>query len=137
MLYQLIKDNNQIKKLKEVDTGIGNYQELDLEKTIVASENELGNELDRDDILDSKIFGEYLLFIERQSFTRDNKRSDILALDLNGNSVIIELKKEKARLGVETQALQYLGDFSMYKGKNFIKRFLISIHCFIKSFYSI
>ena len=124
MLYQLIEDGN-IKTLKEVQTGVSEFKEINLEDTIVKSENELGTELDRDDILDNRIFGEYLLYLERQSKTSNDKKSDILALDLEGNSVIIELKKDKARLGVETQALQYLADFSKYKGKNFIKQFFL------------
>ena len=41
-----------------------------------------------------------------------------------GNSVIIELKRKNSPLGVETQALQYLADFSKFKGQAFIKRFL-------------
>jgi len=33
------------------------------------------------------------------------------------------LKRDKGVLGVETQALQCLADFSVYKGKDFIDRF--------------
>ena len=40
-----------------------------------------------------------------------------------GNSVIIELKRHSGSLGVDTQALQYLADFSRYKGQNFINHF--------------
>ncbi|GAI88606.1 unnamed protein product, partial [marine sediment metagenome] len=43
-----------------------------------------------------------------------------------GNSVIIELKRKNSPhspLGVETQALQYLDDFSKFKGHAFIKQF--------------
>ena len=40
-----------------------------------------------------------------------------------GNSVIIELKRHNGSLGVDTQALQYLADFSKYKGQNFINHF--------------
>ncbi|MCU7960654.1 MAG: hypothetical protein KZQ58_11805 [gamma proteobacterium symbiont of Bathyaustriella thionipta] len=46
-----------------------------------------------------------------------------LAIDRYGNSVIIELKRDRGFLGVETQALQYLADFSAFKGKDFIDRF--------------
>ena len=79
--------------------------------------------LSRKDILDSNIFGEPLLQVKEQARTHERKIADILALDLNGNSVIIELKKDHARLGVDVQALQYLASFSKLKGKDFIKEF--------------
>lgn len=37
--------------------------------------------------------------------------------------MIIELKRDKGTLGVETQALQYLADFSNYRGSRFVSRF--------------
>lgn len=55
--------------------------------------------------------------------TRQAKRADILALDQAGNSVIVELKRQAGSLGVETQALQYLADFSIFKGRDFLRRF--------------
>lgn len=90
--------------------------ELDVEKYIVSSDSE-------DNILDASIFGEPLLIISNQVKTKFRKKADILAIDRYGNGVIIELKRDKGLLGVETQALQYLADFSAYKGKDFIDRF--------------
>lgn len=90
--------------------------ELDVEKYIVSSDSE-------NNILDASIFGEELLIISSQVKTKLRKRADILAIDRYGNGVIIELKKDKGLLGVETQALQYLADFSANKGKDFIDRF--------------
>ena len=74
-------------------------------------------------ILESSVFGEPLLLVDRESHTRQKKRADILAMDRAGNCVIIELKRDIGMLGVETQALQYLADFSAYKGFEFLKRF--------------
>lgn len=37
--------------------------------------------------------------------------------------MIIELKRNAGRLGVETQALQYLADFANYRGKSFLRKF--------------
>jgi hypothetical protein len=37
--------------------------------------------------------------------------------------VIVELKRDVGQLGVETQALQYLADFSSFKGESFLSRF--------------
>lgn len=73
--------------------------------------------------LSYSVFGEDLLLIKTQVRTRQKKRADILALDRAGNGVVIELKRHVGKLGVETQALQYLADFSAYKGRNFIRKF--------------
>ncbi|MCK5175201.1 MAG: hypothetical protein KAR47_17540, partial [Planctomycetes bacterium] len=74
-------------------------------------------------ILNSDVFGEPLLLISNQVKTRHRKRADILALDRMGNGVIVELKRNEGSLGVETQALQYLADFSRYQGQDFISHF--------------
>lgn len=91
--------------------------ELEVEKIIVSSSEEDQN------ILTSAIFGEPLLIISNQVRTKFKKRADILAIDRYGNGVIIELKRDRGALGVETQALQYLADFSAYQGESFIKHF--------------
>jgi len=91
--------------------------ELELEQYLITSADTEAP------ILVPSIFGEPLLLINNQVKTYANKRADILALDRGGNGVIVELKKDQGSLGVETQALQYLADFSKYKGDNFIKHF--------------
>lgn len=73
--------------------------------------------------MSASIFGEPLLLVSDQVRTRARKRADILALDRAGNGVIIELKRGVAKRGVETQALQYLADFSNYRGENFLREF--------------
>ena len=92
-------------------------KELELEKYLVTSDDSDAS------ILDPSVFGEPLLLISNQVKTRIKKRADILAIDRAGNGVIIELKRGQGTLGVETQALQYLADFSNYKGSYFINRF--------------
>ncbi len=91
-------------------------RELDIEQYIVSQDSD-------DNILDASIFGEPLLIINNQVKTKFKKRADILAIDRYGNGVIIELKRDRGFLGVETQALQYLADFSAYKGQDFIDWF--------------
>jgi len=91
--------------------------ELDLESYLVTLAD------DGVRVLSESVFGEPLLLVSNQVRTRTKKRADILALDRSGNGVIIELKRNEGRLGVETQALQYLADFSVFQGKNFIKKF--------------
>lgn len=74
-------------------------------------------------VMAESVFGEPLLLISNQVRTNAKKRADMLALDRAGNGVVIELKRNAGRLGVETQALQYLADFSNYRGVHFVRRF--------------
>lgn len=92
-------------------------KELELENLLISREEE-GAE-----VLSQNVLGEELLLINNQVRTKANKRADILAMDKQGNAVIVELKKDDAWLGVEMQALQYLADFSHFSGQNFIDKF--------------
>ncbi len=110
MLYEIKKD------ALKIASSSWTPKELELEKYLITSEDNVKS-------LDSSVFGDELLLIGDELKTSHKKRADIFAIDKNGNGVIIELKKEQAMMGVETQALQYLADFSKYKGKDFIKHF--------------
>jgi hypothetical protein len=92
-------------------------KELELESYLITSADSEAP------VLDPSVFGEPLLLISNQVKTRSKKRADILAIDRGGNGVIVELKRNEGTLGIETQALQYLADFSNYKGLAFIKNF--------------
>jgi hypothetical protein len=94
-------------------------RELEIEGFIVNSSHDGGS----DELLNQSIFGEDLLIVSNQVVTTDKKRTDIVALDRRGNSVFIELKRDHASAGVETQALQYLASFAPWKGVDFIRRF--------------
>ena len=94
-----------------------NPKELELERL------KLTGESGEDSVLNEMIFGEPLLLLKNQVWAKTRKRVDILALDRNANGVIIELKRDTGILGVETQALQYLADFSHVKGAAFIQHF--------------
>ena len=128
MLYSLEDDGKNNKRLKKIKSGIENFSEKIFENTIIASETDDGDLLIRKDILDPKIFGEPLLQVKEQARTHEGKIADIVALDLNGNSVIIELKKDKAKYGADVQALKYLASFSKLKVKEFIKEFFPNFH---------
>ncbi|MDX1959522.1 MAG: hypothetical protein SFU98_13165 [Leptospiraceae bacterium] len=113
MIYKISDQNGQL-YLKSA-TAYSIDKEAKLEELLKSP--------DEDGFLNENIFGEQLLFLGTQIRTKDKKRSDILAIDSYGNTVVIELKKDKAKLGVETQALQYLADLSAFRGKGFIERF--------------
>jgi hypothetical protein len=112
----LFRINEQTKALESLQSD-WSPGELELERYLVTFED------DDVPVLAEPVFGEPLLLVSKQVRTRIKKRADMLALDRSGNGVVIELKRNRGRLGVETQALQYLADFSAYQGRNFIKRF--------------
>lgn len=93
-------------------------KELELESLLVAPSDDASIQ-----VLSEAVFGEPLLLVSNQVRTRTQKRADILALDRAGNGVIVELKRDVGQLGVETQALQYLADFSSFKGEYFLSKF--------------
>lgn len=113
MIFKVNKNTSEIK----VYSSSWSLRELEVEKYLLPEENS------DEHILNPEVFKEDLFLIRNQVRTKGGKRADILALDRAGNVVIIELKKDTGRLGVDTQALQYLAAFSAYKGKTFIREF--------------
>jgi hypothetical protein len=68
----------------------------------------------------SDILGEALLIIGRQIIIPEVKdRLDLLALDPNGNAVIIELKRGKMKDPVDMQALRYASYISKWEFSDF------------------
>ncbi len=112
----IFKVNEQTNSIESVQS-LWDPKELEVEKFLLSGLDE------KEPILESSVFGEAFLIVSNQVKTRYRKRADILAVDRAGNAVIIELKRDQGTLGVETQALQYLADFSIYRGKDFIKHF--------------
>ena len=113
MIFAIREGSSDLKPL----VSFWSPKELELERYI------LPNADSDDPILNEVVFGEPLLLVSNQVGTRAKKRADILALDQLGNGVIVELKRGRGVLGVETQALQYLADFSSSRGADFIERF--------------
>jgi len=112
VLFQIEK-NKMLKKVEPTNF----LSELQVENYLISKEET------EDTVLNADIFKEDLLLIDNQTRTKDKKRADILALDKRGNLVVIELKKDSAKLGVDMQALQYLAAFSEFKGQAFINKF--------------
>ncbi|MBS0416316.1 MAG: hypothetical protein JSR66_01295 [Proteobacteria bacterium] len=92
-------------------------KELELEKYLISGPGAESG------ILNASIFGEELLVVKNQVSTQDKKRADIVALDQQGSSVFIELKRDQAPAGASTQALQYLAAFTPFRGRDFARQF--------------
>ncbi|MCF7944984.1 MAG: hypothetical protein K9L75_05570 [Spirochaetia bacterium] len=107
-----------IKNEQELSSLINYWEpsEQELETLIISTQ-------DDEHVLNEQIFGEPLFFVGNQKVNSDNKRLDIIAIDKNAQGVIIELKKEKGKIGVDTQALIYLSNAAQYTGLDFIKKF--------------
>jgi hypothetical protein len=112
----LFKVNEKAGSLEHADPN-WNPPELELERLLVTKDDSGVS------ILSESVFGEPLLLVKNQVSTARKKRADMLALDRSGNGVIIELKRTAGRLGIETQALQYLADFSNYRGADFLRKY--------------
>ncbi len=71
-------------------------------------------------ISDPMLLGEPLLIVGRQVIIPDVKaRLDVLALDPQGNAVVIELKREELSDPVDIQALRYASDISQWQFEDF------------------
>jgi hypothetical protein len=112
----LFKVNEKAGSLERANSN-WDPKELELERLLVTHDDADAS------ILSESVFGEPLLLVSNQVRTAKNKRADMLALDRSGNGVIIELKRTAGRLGIETQALQYLADFSNYRGADFLRKY--------------
>jgi hypothetical protein len=122
MLFHLKTDDEKKFQLAPASqSALDEFKEADLERLLLGTE---GDPKERDSTLNGDVFKEFLYLVRSQRKTREGKRLDMLALDRRGNAVVIELKRDSARLGVETQALQYLADISAEKGIAFLDRHL-------------
>ncbi len=94
-MYLVNKESNEIKRIEEVTfKSIGLKERKNLQEYILKSPESLGEEL---------------LIIQKEfsGFDETNERLDLLALDKNGNLVVIENKLDDTGRDVVWQALKY------------------------------
>ncbi|NMC68220.1 MAG: DUF4268 domain-containing protein [Spirochaetales bacterium] len=95
MLFTYSKKSKKISACIETDLKSHNILERqDIEKWIENYPDILGEEL-------------LIITTEYDKFDKTNERLDLLAIDKNGNLVIIELKRDNTGKNVELQALKY------------------------------
>lgn len=98
---------------------IANKTPTRVEETGLKEEKLLEEHLEDWIVHEPSILGESLLVIGRQVLVPDTKdRLDILALDPQGNTVIIELKRGKLGSPVDMQALRYASYISKWTYEN-------------------
>lgn len=91
-----------------------------LQETKPRQEELLESNLEDWIVKDTSILGEPLLIIGRQVMVPDVKdKIDLLGLDLQGNAVVIELKRGKLKDPVDIQALRYASYISKWRFEEF------------------
>lgn len=69
------------------------------------------------------ILGEDLLIIAKELILLSGKRLDLLAIDHDGNLVVIELKRDESTTDIELQALQYASYVSKFSSVEIIEHY--------------
>ncbi len=91
-----------------------------LPETRLKEEKVLEEQLEDWIVADPTILGEPLMVIGRQVLIPDTKdRLDVLAIDPQGNAVVIELKRGRLRDPVDVQALRYASYLAKWKFEDF------------------
>lgn len=101
-LYRIITDNKTLKSIKEIEFSDFNFKErYDIQEWVESNPN---------------ILGENLLIISKDLtfFNNTKERPDLIAIDENGNIVIIELKRDDSGLNLEWQAIKYASYLSKF-----------------------
>lgn len=114
-MYELSVDNKNLNRLERIEFSSIDLTEKDIEDILV---NRIGI-LDEDDN-DSDEENGSLLIVGRQVRNEGNGRSDLTAIDKDGNLVLIEIKRDvsdiKARSEAFTfQAIRYVASYSTIK----------------------
>ena len=94
-MYLINREQNRVSKIKEMTFSELGFKERDHLQEWLANE--------------PMIFGEKLLIIQKEfdGFSDTNERLDLLALDTDGNLVVIENKLDDSGKDVTWQALKY------------------------------
>jgi hypothetical protein len=99
---------------------ISQQKPIKVSNTTLASEKFLEDHLEGWIVEDHSILGEPLLLIGRQvTIPEVNDRLDLLALDVQGNAVVIELKRGPLKDPVDMQALRYASFISKWQFDDF------------------
>ena len=101
-LYRIIEDNKTLMAIKEIEFSEFNFKErYDIQEWVESYPS---------------ILGEDLLIISKENsyFNNTKERPDLIALDKDGNIVIIELKRDDSGTNLEWQAIKYASYLSRF-----------------------
>ena len=110
-LFRINPENRESEKITEVDfTRLGFQERRDIQEWIAANPS---------------ILGEDLLIIGKEfsGFDRTNERLDLLAVDVDGRLVIIELKRDHTGSDAHWQAIKYASYIHRARREDIIRMF--------------
>ena len=110
-LFRINPENRESEKIKEVDfTRLGFQERRDIQEWIAANPS---------------ILGEDLLIIGKEfsGFDRTNERLDLLAVDVDGRLVVIELKRDHTGADAHWQAIKYASYVHRARREEIIRMF--------------
>lgn len=108
-LFRIIEENKSLMAIKEVEFSEFNFKERhDIQEWVESYPSILGEEL----LIISK---------ENSFFDSTKERPDLIALDKDGNVVIIELKRDDSGTNLEWQAIKYASYLSRFSLNDIIR----------------
>ena len=103
-LYRINSESKESEKIQEIEfADLGFQERRDIQEWIAANPEILGDDL--------MIIGK-----EFSGFDRTNERLDLLAVDMDGTLVIIELKRDHSGTDAHWQAIKYASYFRRAQG---------------------
>lgn len=95
MFFTINRTNGDLNIIDQTDfKSLNIYERSDIEKWVIEKPEILGEDL-------------YIITNEYDKFDKTSERLDILALDKQGNLVVVELKRDDSGKTVELQAIKY------------------------------
>ncbi len=101
-LYRIIEENKSLMAIKEIEFSTFNFKErYDIQEWVESY---------------PAILGEELLIISKENsfFGSTRERPDLVAIDKNGNIVVVELKRDDSGRNLEWQAIKYASYLSRF-----------------------
>jgi hypothetical protein len=101
-LFRIIEENKSLMAIKEIEFSEFNFKErYDIQEWVESYPSILGEEL-------------LIICKENSFFDNTRERPDLIALDKDGNVVVIELKRDDSGTNLEWQAIKYASYLSRF-----------------------
>lgn len=111
-LYRIHSEEKLLQAVKEINFADFNFKErYDIQEWVESTPEVLGEEL-------------LIIAKELSYFDSTRERADLVAIDKQGNIVVIELKRDDSGTGVEWQAIKYASYLSKFKVSDIVNIFV-------------